>query len=430
MFKKLRIRFITIAMLSVLLVLGAIMAAINITNYKSTMRTADKILELLAMNEGKFPIGGMNDQEMPPRDMSEMPSDMQNSEPPVMPNDTAGFGSPELEYETRFFSVLIAEDGSISDVDTGMIAAVDEDTAKEYALEIYENGKVHGFKSVYRYLRSEEDTGTRIIFYDCTRDLNSYKTFLGISLVMSAAGLAIVFVLIFFASGKIVEPIAASYEKQKRFITDAGHEIKTPLAIINADCDVILSDGENTWAEDIKAQTKRLTELTQNLIYLAKMEEGSPSINLTETDLSKITEETCDSFASMFITNNKTLTRDIEGGIKLHLDAKAITEVVVILLDNALKYSPEKGATSISLKSNKKGAILSVTNDTVNPMSKEDAMHLTDRFYRTDKSRNSSTGGYGIGLSIAHAVTAAHQGKINITPEGNTLTISILLPER
>ncbi len=421
MFNKLRFRFILVAMLSVLLVLGTIILGINIISYNRTVKNADNILKLLAENEGRFPQFGLN-ENMPPEEGGQMP------EPPGARDGFEGIRSPELEYESRFFSVLISSSGEVISADTGMIAAVDSSAAGEYALDVYSSGKAKGFVSDYRFLRSEEPDGVRIIFYDCGRSLDSFRVFLGASLAISAAGLVVTFILIFFASGRIVRPIATSYDKQKRFITDAGHEIKTPLAIINADCDVILSDGENTWAEDIKAQSKRLTELTNNLIYLAKMEEGAPASDLTETDLSRITEETLDSFASMFITQGKTLNRSIEPSIMLTGDPKALKELTVILLDNALKYSPEGGVTDVILKRSKKSVKLIVTNDTSVPVSPSDAEHLTDRFYRTDRSRNSETGGHGIGLSIASAICSAHQGKITAEPSENKLSMRVTLP--
>jgi len=416
MFRRLRFRFILIAMLSVFIVLGVIVSGINVISYNRTVSNADEILLLLAKNEGRFPEMDMNGSDMP--------------EPPEVRDGRNMMHSPELAYESRFFSVLLDQNGAILNIDTGRIAAIDQDTAGEYALDVFGSNKTKGFVSDYRFLKTNEGSNVRIVFYDCGRSLDSFRGFLKTSIYISLAGMTVIFILIFLSSGRIVRPIAASYEKQKRFITDAGHEIKTPLAIINADCDVILSDGENTWAEDIKSQTKRLTELTNDLIYLAKMEEDVPAVSLQETDISRIAEDSVSSFTSMFITSDKTLSSNIEPGIILNCDAKAIRELISILLDNALKYSPEKGCADITLKRYKKTVKLYVVNDTKEPLSKDDCEHLTDRFYRQDKSRNSSTGGHGIGLSIASAVVSAHQGKLVFEPEDRKLKIKITLPLR
>lgn len=419
MFGKLRFRFILISMLSVILVLGAIIVAINAINYRETLRKADDILELLANNEGQFPV-------MPDTEGMEAPTDMtEGGQFPQMPMDPM-MRSPELAYESRYFSVLLDRDGNVIFSDTGMIAAVTPQEAEALAQEVYGLSKDKGFSNDYRYLKVRSGDDTRIIFYDCGRSLNSFRTFRSASILISAAGTVIVFLLIFFASGKIVRPVAESYEKQKRFITDAGHEIKTPLAIINADADVILSEGESQWADDIKGQVGRLTELTNNLIYLSKMEEGQTDIPMIRTDLSAVVTKSCESFASRYITEKRTLSKDIESDVFVKGDEKALGQLMSILLDNALKYSPEDGKTEVSLKKTSKGIRLTVTNDTVNVIDKESSDKLFDRFYRTDKSRNSETGGHGIGLSIAKAIVSAHKGRITANPsEDKKLAINV-----
>ena len=417
MIGKLRIRFILVTMLSLLLVLGVIIGGINIISYIGTVRNADNILQFLGENGGRFP-------EMPP--MEE-----QGLEPGEMPPQPGEFVpgpefSPEVAYETRYFYVLFGEDGDIIVANTGMIAAISEEEAETLGRNAYEHHGEKGFEGDYRYLKVKEGGNTRIIFYDCGRSLDSFRLFRSSSLLISAAGVIVVFILIFFTSGRIVRPVAESYEKQKRFITDAGHEIKTPLAIINSDADVILSDGESQWAEDIKTQVGRLTELTNDLIYLSKMEEGLPEVAMESVDLKKIVKESCDSFASRFITGKKKLVEELQDGISLKGDSKALSQLMSILLDNALKYSPEGGTTSVILRQSSKGISLYVTNNTADPVDGESAKHLFDRFYRTDKSRNSETGGYGIGLSIAQAIVTAHKGKISAEPsEDGKLTIKV-----
>lgn len=415
MFGKLRIRFILISMLSVTLVLGVIIAGINILSYRSTVENADMILNMLAENGGRFPEwGGEGESDAPPM-------------PLPGPGDPAR--SQELMFESRYFSVLLSPSGEILETDTGMIAAVDEGEAQNMAREVFTSHSEKGFEGDYRFLKTTVEENTRVIFYDCGRSLDSFRSFLKASLIISVIGITVVFVLIYYASGRVVRPVAESYEKQKRFITDAGHEIKTPLAIINADADVILSDGDNSWADDIKEQVGRLTELTNELIYLSKMEEGLPELSMVRVDLTKITEESCDSFSSMFITGNKKLNKDISSDVSIKGDEKSLSRLMSILLDNALKYSPEGGTTEVILKKTGKGISLKVTNDTTNAIDKESAKRMFDRFYRTDKSRNSETGGYGIGLSVAQAIVTAHKGRISAEPMGSKLTIKVLLPE-
>ena len=422
MFKKLRVKFILISMLSVVLVMGIIITTINVINYRKTVEDADSILSFLAENEGQFPA-------MPDMEGMEAPPEFPEGEFPGGPMNPMMM-SPELAYESRYFSALLDKNGNIIFTDTGMIAAVTPEEAEDYARDVFATRTEKGFVSDYRYLRISEGENIRVIFYDLGRGLDSFRTFRSASLLISLSGIAVVFLLITFFSGRIVRPVAESYEKQRRFITDAGHEIKTPLAIINADADVILSDGENTWADDIKGQVGRLTELTNDLIYLSKMEEGLPEMSMVRTDLTKIVGDSCESFASMFITGNKTLVKKIDPDIFVKGDEKSLSQLMSILLDNALKYSPEGGTTEVELKHSSKGISLKVTNDTNNGVDKESAKLLFDRFYRTDKSRNSETGGYGIGLSIAQAIVTAHKGKITAQPEDDgKLTIKVIFSE-
>lgn len=162
-------------------------------------------------------------------------------------------------------------------VDTGRIAAVDADRAAEMARRVWQDGAQRGFVRDYRFVRYEEEGQTRIIFLDCGRDLSTFRTFLILSCGISALGLLAVFGLILLLSRRIIRPVSESYEKQKRFITDAGHEMKTPVTIIDADVEVLEMElGENEWLRDIQAQTRRLADLTNDLVLLSRMEEDRP----------------------------------------------------------------------------------------------------------------------------------------------------------
>ena len=251
------------------------------------------------------------------------------------------------------------------------------------------------------------------------------------SITVVWAGLLAVFLLLLILSKRIVRPVAESYEKQRRFITDAGHELKTPLTIIGADTDLLELDlGENEWLDDIKRQTKRLTGLTQDLIYLARMDEEQPQLQPIEFPLSDMAEELGQSFQNLAAAQSKQFLTEIQPMLSLTGDEKAIRQLMSILLDNAVKYTPEGGRISFALKKEGRSIRLSVSNDTAVPMEKGVLDRLFDRFYRTDQSRNSSTGGYGLGLSIARSIVSAHKGKIRAENSGgNNLTITASLPE-
>ena len=269
-----------------------------------------------------------------------------------------------------------------------------------------------------------------LVLLNCERELSTFRSFLTASIGISLAGTLAVFLLLLLFSGRIVRPIAESYEKQKRFITDAGHELKTPITIIRADADVLENEleGENEWITDIRRQTQRLAELTGDLIYLSKMEEENPTLQVQELSLSELVDETAQSFQALARSKNRDFSASVAPGLSLNGDEKALAKLVSILLDNAMKYSPEGGKVRLTLEQSGKNARLRVKNDSA-PMEKGNADRLFERFAREDRSRNSESGGFGLGLAIAKAVTEAHRGKIHAESEdGLSLTVTAELP--
>lgn len=390
MIEKLRWKFITISLLSVLLTLLILMATINILNYRNVLSSADKILSLLKENDGSFPdfrqYGG-ND-------------------------DSFGF-SKETPFESRYFLVNMDDDGYVLTANTSRIEAIGINRVLEYAAEVYEGNASKGFLSNYRFIKYTDHNTTVMIFLDCQKNLHSFYYFLWMSIWIACIGFFFVSFLIVMASKKVFKPIADSYDKQKEFITNAGHEIKTPLATISADLAVLEMDGiQNEWTEDIDNQTKRLAHLTNDLIFLAKMEEQTLKEEMLDFPISDVIEETASSFEARAIMENKTYQIDIEANCTYLGSSNGIEQLVSILLDNALKYSPENGLISLKFHRMNKGYRLIVYN-TAQEVKKENLSHLFDRFYRQDQSHNSQIVGYGIGLSIAQAIVNGHKGKIS-----------------
>ena len=351
-------------------------------------------------------------------------------------NDTGSFRfdpdralSAETPFESRYFSVTLDETGMICGYDISSIAAVEESDLEELVQTVSDSQKQKGFWNQYRYVQYESDGLTTLLFLDCSRSLLNARSFLLASILVSLLGLAGVLLLIVLFSGRVVRPVQESYEKQKRFITDAGHELKTPLTIIDADVSVAeMESGPSEWLDDIKTQTRRLAGLTGDLIYLSRMDEGAMDMQRIDFPVSEVISDTVQSFRARVQVEEKTLTADIEPYLTLYGDEKSITKLVTILLDNAVKYAKEKGTISVSLHKKSKILEFIVQNDaeSVDPAS---LPHFFDRFYRADASRNSSRGGYGIGLSMAQAIVTAHKGRITASlPEENLLRITVTLP--
>lgn len=402
MIQKLRFKFVALAMGLLFLVLAIIIGIVNLLNYRQVTAAADSTLELLATNGGRFP-------------------------------DTPGMGgkpagpkfSPELPYESRYFTVLLDSSGNVSLTDTGKIKAVNTETAIQYAKNAWLLGHARGFTGNYRYILKSHESGSLVIFLDCGRSLSSARSFLWTSLGISLTGFCLVFLLLYFLSARIVKPIAESYEKQRQFITDASHDLKTPITIIDADASVLeLEIGENEWLADIQKQTRRLAGLTSDLVFLSRMEEKEQHFQMIEFPLSDVIAETAQSYEALAASQEKNFSLRVDPLISFCGDEKAFRQLTSLLLDNALKYSGENGAISLTLKKTDHSIRLSVYN-TCEPIRQTDLAHLFDRFYRADKSRNSRTGGHGIGLSVAKAIVTAHKGTISAaSADGHSLTIT------
>lgn len=495
MLKKLRRKFIAIAMLSVSIVLIAIVGTINIANYISTNEALDARLKLIAGNGGTFPDlleqknmgvegnetdsinNGTSTRKEPPSGKTDVqpPEDMNQADLKdnnlkdngLKENDLKRHGiSPESQFDTRYFTVTINSNGEVENIDTSKIASVSSENAAEYAKKLWKSGKKgdgkSGFAESCKYLTVDEDGSTMYIFLSCQRELSTIKTYILASVGISVFGLAVVFVMIYFFSGKILKPVSESYEKQKRFITDASHEIKTPLTIIDANTEVIeMMEGENEWTSSTRKQVARLTSLTEKLVFLSRMDEEATKLEMLEFSLSDAILDTAEPFKTVARTKGKKLTIDVTDKILYTGDEKTIRQLISILLDNAIKYS---GCSSASFeKSNINKTNLNKTtqtqNDCVTTIDPAPEIELTmrpsgktriitvwntvdetanikngrqdmlfERFYRTDTSHNSKTGGFGIGLSAAYAIVKAHKGKITAeSKDGQSIKFIIVL---
>lgn len=436
MIAKLRKKFILITMGSLILVLTVLMGMINIANFIKADQSSAEILQILSENNGGFP-------NMEKRtDSQGIDLDGHSGTQPDSPANGTGSSfdigmdpgarrrnfSPEMPYETRYFSVELNESGTLLSVNTGKIAAVSTDEAVAMAQNLSARGKTSGYTGNYKYLETQTDRGHLYVFLDCTRDLDSVQAFFSTSLLVSLCGILAVFLLVLALSKRAIRPVAESYDKQKQFITNAGHEIKTPLSIIDACTEVIeLEQGENKWTEGIRGQVRRLASLTQSLVSLARMDEGSANLTMADFSLSDAVTETLEPFVLLAENKGLHLLLDIQPDISYRGNEQTLRQLCSILADNAVKYALPGSEIHFSLKKKGKKPVLTSKN-TAQGLKKGDQNILFDRFYRGDASRSSETGGYGIGLSMAQSIVAAHGGKICAKSEdGSSLTILIQL---
>lgn len=411
MIRKLKFKVVLLATTALFVLLTVIVAGMNIINYSSVVDDADAVLSVLAQNKSSFPDGDNKGG----RPNGKLPAGL----------------SPETPYESRYFTVFFDSENDIVNVDISKIASVDSDEAEILAEKVMDEDKENGFIGEYRYKVNSDAVGTRIVFLDCGRKLASFRSFLISSISMSVLGLIIVFLAVLVLSGRIIKPIAEAYNKQRRFITDAGHEIKTPLTVINANVDILemeLGEGNESLC-DIKSQTKRLKSLTEDLVMLSRMEEAENNLPKIDFPVSEVVAEAASAFRTVAINDNKEFICKIEPMLTLNGNDKAIRQLVSVFLDNALKYSQKNGRIEITLAKQGRNVILSVFNTTDAEIKDEQLKYVFDRFYRTDSSRNSETGGHGIGLSIAKAIVAAHGGKISASAkDGDSFTVTAVFP--
>lgn len=461
MITKLKRRFIILAMTSLAILLAVIVAGMNIINYEKVVSDADGRIEVLEENAGRLmghdgfadPSAGLADPD--DDGGSDDDGNLDRDDEPLF--GPGGPGGPSMSRdeaeESRFFVVSVSGDGAVRSVNTERIFSIDESEARDYAEKALASGKTEGFIGEFRYSIDETGGVTRITFLDCGRTLDSFRSFLRASIAMSAAGLIAVFFIMLYFAGRIVRPVAESYEKQKRFITDAGHEIKTPLAIIKANIDLMDMELESDPADaeglkdslsDINDQVGRLTGLTNDLVYLSRMEEAEDTLVMTEVPFSDIVSETAETFEPLAWEKGKAIAPDVEPMITVKGSSKELEKLLSILLENAVKYSipprviecgeledgmPVPPEIGVTLRKEGKHAVLEVRNETEDELSNDSLSHVFERFYRMDSSRNSATGGHGIGLSTASAIVKAHGGKISAhTDTGRDFIVTVTLP--
>ncbi|MBQ8575173.1 MAG: HAMP domain-containing histidine kinase [Clostridia bacterium] len=406
MIKQLRRRFIAIAMCSIVLVLGIIIGAVNFISFQNIKDSADVRLEIITENDGIFP---MFDDKKPLKHFNNKMS-------------------PEAPFDTRYFTVTVRPDGTVIEVNTGKIAAVSSEIATQYAVELFQKNNTVGFVDTYRYKAVSVGKNTLYAFVDCERELSTFFTFLLTSLGISIVGIFAVFVLVFFLSKIVTKTAVQSAQKQKMFITDASHEIKTPLTIIDANTEIIeMEHGESEWTRSTRNQIHRLAELTNKLVMLAKLDENENALLMSDFSLSQAVEETASEFEALSKANGKEFEMQIQDNLTLCGEEKSIRQLVSLLCENAVKYSNDGGQIQLTLAKTGKKNTLTVYN-TVDEIQKGNLDILFERFYRTDASRSSQSGGHGIGLSVAKAIVSAHKGKITAkSTDGKSLVITVII---
>ena len=395
MLKKLRIKFIIITMLTVIVTLAAIMTTVNTVNYFSVVKSADKVVDFLCQNNGKFPEEFMTEEPSEQKQENNVPFPPDAKENRFdLPKDM----SQEAPFDTRFFSVYFKDD-QITKVNTDKIAAVSEEEAADIAISVLSKNRSSGTYDIYRYrVQTLADGEKMVLFVDISKQLTPMKSFLTISLIVMAVCIAIFFVVIVLISKPVLKPIAESYKRQKRFITDAGHELKTPLTIISANNEIQeLETGETECTQAIGKQVARMTNMVKNLTELAKMDEEEV-LRMKNFNLSSAFDDVSSTFKNVFEKSGKKLSIHIQDKINYFGIESMIRRLFTLLLENSSKYSSSFADAELTKKG--RNIRLIVQNDATG-ITEGDQSKCFERFYRSDEARASQTEGSGIGLSTA-----------------------------
>ncbi len=422
MLNKLKIKFTVIAFGSMFSVLIIVLILVNVFSYKNVLEEVFAILDYYDFEQGSLVI------------------------------DEQAYGShrsitPESVFEYRYFTIDINDDGTIIDYNHEHIAAIDDDdlsfffevTSDKYHYPFSIRHIINNFiigdqnKGIiyynglsYAYKRKAMNGFTRVAIMDCTSRLVSARSYTTFSLYIGFLCMLIMLLLLSIFSRKAVEPIVKNITAQKQFITNASHELKTPLAVIAANTEVLeMMNGKNEWTESTTKQINRMSDLISQLVVLSKLEERSDLV-LSEVDFSKEANEVAASFKTIADTAEKNFTAEIEEGVVVNADQKGIHELINILLDNAVKYCDEGGDIGMKLYKKGKMAHLEVSNSYKDGEG-VDYRRFFDRFYREDESHNSEKKGYGIGLSMADSLVRMFKGKINVGYKKGIITFTVIL---
>lgn len=406
MLKSLRKKFVLSAMAAFFTVICLIAVSISLWNFQIMIQMQDRTLDQIRMFRGQ-----------PPESLKEVhfPTPFSFIEP-----------DPEAEYTTRFFTVICLNDGATESVSMSYIGSVDEPTANEYASRALKRKLDRGFLDYFRYLRYQEGNKTHIIFLNCAAAMQHAKTLILVSFLVGLCSLVLVFLLLVLFSNKAIKPYLINIEQQKRFITDASHELKTPLTSISTSAAVIAEEyGESEWVVNIQRQVIKMSRLIANLVTLSRLDEELPFPEKVNFSISDAAWEIIEPFEKQAIAKNLEFQKSIEDNLTYCGDKASIQQMLSILLDNAVRYS--SGKIRFDLYQRHGNIVIEIFNTLYN-CGKLNTERLFDRFYRPDESRSEETGGYGIGLSIAKAVVETHNGKISATcPDASSIIFHVIL---
>ncbi len=338
--------------------------------------------------------------------------------------------SPEFHYSARYFTATFTEEGEIKELRTTHINELTPEEVSLVARAAYRLGLRYGRLGYYYFKRGINSSGdTMIVLLNCAAQINSNARILNISLLIGAVGLIITFLLVYIFSHRVVQPEIENIRKQKQFITNASHELKTPLAVIRANTEIEeMMNGESEWTQSTMRQVDRLDGLVQNLVMISRAAEREDRSIMVEIDVTKNVEESVNPYRSLAQQDRKELILNLQRDVRMVADESKIRQLTTLLVDNAFKYCDNEGSIKVSLDTVKKGKTVRLTvSNSFAEGANVDYSRFFERFYREDESHNVDKGGYGIGLSIAESICQQYGGSIQVSWKNGEIFFTCLL---
>lgn len=398
MIHKLRKRMILVSAVSILLVFSLIFLVIYVTGTVQLNNTMDTLADMISENNGRFP--DINGDRRRPKEIPR--------------ND---FITSETPFSTRFFTVWLNEEQEVVRKNIDAVASVTDDQIRQYTQTVLDGGKERGWISDYRYKVVPDGDGAFLVFVNGSMNRAMTGRMHTIVLCVLAGSSVIILLLIVLLSKRAVRPAAESYEKQKQFITDANHELKTPLTLILSNLDIVEAElGQNEWLDDIRSEGQRMSTLVNRLVLLTRMDEENYQGQHDDFCISDAIADTVSEFVALAESSGISMQHEIAEGIIYHGNESEIRQLTAILLDNALKYCDDNGEIHVTFSAGRH-PVLRIEN-TFHAVDSLELHRLFDRFYRSDKARTAGNS-FGIGLSIAKAITEHHKGTISAQKSGS-----------
>lgn len=382
MIEKTQKKFIQVSMLSFSIVLLVVLVVINTVTIVENVSRLDSIASVLAENGGSF-------------------TNPANPSPPMHAN--MPMPDRETQMSTRYFTAIASLDNTVQTINTSHSLAVSTDQAANMVANDLASGKTRGWSGNFRYLVNVTSSQKTLIYVNAGREINMIRSTLITSAATFVACLFVVYLLLRFFSKRAIQPLIDNIQRQKEFISNASHEIKTPLAILSANNDVLeMSGNQGKWTDSNRRQIKRLNQLVEQMLLLSRFDEGRADLHPQEIELKDFLQKRLEEVSPLYQEAGMTIQMDDLQGHQVTADKASFKQLVTILLENAVKYSEQERLLEIKL-TREKPLTISFINS-CEPITQKEADQLFERFYRREESRTRQEGGNGMGLAIARSI--------------------------